>query len=171
MPAYIERIVYEPDHRPGSDFIVCGSYHVNVVSVDCPAIVAGISCFCIYRFNDVISSVQRLVPDELYLSRSVAELLHCKYCNILVFVPVQCGTQYYSMNILVGIVSYCYIINQVVAVKVEVVDMCIFSIEVSLKGFKRFRFLEKFHDRVEIKIIPWQAEVFLRIVLCPDCCH
>jgi len=75
------------------------------------------------------------------------------------------------MNIFVDIVGYCYIINQVVTVKVEVVDMGIFSIEVSLKGFKRFRFLEKFHDRVEIKIIPRQTEVFLRVVLGPDCCH
>ena len=170
-PADVVRIVYEPDHRPGSDFIICGSYHGNIVSVDGPATVAGIRCFSIYGFNDVVSSVKRLIADELYLYRSVAELLHGEDCHILVFVAVEGCTQHYVVNIAVDIVGDSQVINHVVAVEVEVVDPGVLVVEISLEGFESLRLLEKLHHCVEIQIVTRETQVFLRIVLCPDCRH
>jgi hypothetical protein len=67
VPGNVEGIEDEPDHRPGSDFIICGSYHGNIVSVDCPAPVAGIRRFSIYGFNDIVLSVEVFITHELYL--------------------------------------------------------------------------------------------------------
>ena len=67
VPAYVVWVVDEPDHRPGSDLIICGSYHLDIVCIDCRACVAGIRCFCVNGFDDIVLSVKQLVTYELYL--------------------------------------------------------------------------------------------------------
>ncbi len=122
MPADVEWVVDEPDHRPGSDFIVCGSYHGHVVSVDCPALVAGIRCLCIYRFYYIVSSVQRFITDKLNLHCPVADLLYGEDCDILLLVAAESRTQHYRMHITISVVGDGYVVNHVVAVEVKVVD-------------------------------------------------
>ena len=171
MPGDIEGVVDEPDHRPGSDFIVCGSYHGHVVCVDCPAFVAGIRCLCIYRFNYIISSVQRFITDELYLHCSVAELFNREDGHILVLVTVKGRTQHYGMDISFGEVGNGNVINHVVTVKVEVVYPGVLVVEASLEGFKGLRLLEEIHDCVEVQIVTRETQVFLRVILRHDCRH
>jgi hypothetical protein len=123
VPAYVVRVVYVPDHRPGSDLIICGSYHFDIVCIDCRACVAGIRCFCINGFDDIVLSVKQLVTYELYLHRSILELLYGKHCYVLRFLFVKGGTQGYCVHISVNIVGYSNVVHQVIAVKVEVVDL------------------------------------------------
>jgi hypothetical protein len=82
-PADIVGCIDEPDHRPGSNFIVCGSYHGHVVSVDCIALITGIGRLCIYGFHNVVPSVKILITDQLYPYLTVAQLLNCEDCHIL----------------------------------------------------------------------------------------
>ncbi len=73
------------------------------------------------------------------------------------------------MNIAVDIVGDGQVINHVVTVKVEVVDPGVLVVEVPLESFEGLRLLEKLHHCVEIQIVTRETQVFLRIVLCPDC--
>jgi len=69
--------------------MISSRYNGYIVPADrCPP-VAGIRCFGVNRFYDVIFPVKRLVTDELYLHRSVTELFHSKNGHILVLVTVK----------------------------------------------------------------------------------
>lgn len=72
------------------------------------------------------------------------------------------------MHISVNIIRYCYVIDHIVTVEVEVVDMGFFSIEISLKSLKSLRILEKLHDCVKVQIVTRETQVLLRIILSPD---
>ena len=75
------------------------------------------------------------------------------------------------MNVPVFIIGNSYVIDHIVTVKVEVVDMRVFGIEIPLKSLKSLRLLEKIHNCVKVQIVTWETQVLLGIVLCPDCGH
>jgi len=57
------------------------------------------------------------------------------------------------MDISIDIVADSYIINKVIAIKVEVIDPGILVVKVSFKTFKCFGFLEHLHYSIKVKII------------------
>ena len=75
------------------------------------------------------------------------------------------------MNVPIFIIGNSYVIDHIVTVKVEVVDMRVFGIEIPLKSLKSLRLLEKIHNCVKVQIVTWETQVLLGIVLCPDCGH
>jgi hypothetical protein len=72
------------------------------------------------------------------------------------------------MYVPVYIIRNSYVIDHIVSVEVEVVDMRVLVIEISLESFKSLRLLEKLHNRVEVQIVTRETQVLLRIILCPD---
>jgi len=75
----------------------------------------------VYRFYNIIPSVEGLIADQLYLNSSIAEFLDRKNSQILIFVTVQRCPQYNIVDISVDIVVDCNVVNKVVPVKVKVV--------------------------------------------------
>lgn len=71
------------------------------------------------------------------------------------------------MNIPVNIIVYHNVIDHVVAIQVEVVYHCTLVIQIPFEIFESFSFLEEFHNCIEIEVITWQTQIFIRIVLCP----
>lgn len=69
------------------------------------------------------------------------------------------------MNIAVGVVEHHYIIDHVVAVKIEVVDLRVLVVKIFLKLLEGLRLPEKFHYCIKIKVVARQTKIFLRIVL------
>jgi len=72
------------------------------------------------------------------------------------------------MHVPVFIIRNSYVVNHIVTVEVEVVDVRVLVIEISLESFKSLRLLEELHNRVEVQIVTRETQVFLGIVLCPD---
>jgi hypothetical protein len=72
------------------------------------------------------------------------------------------------MNVPVNIIRNSYVVNHIVTVEVEVVDMRVLVIEISLESFKSLRLLKKLHNRVEVQIVTRETQVLLGVVLCPD---
>jgi hypothetical protein len=69
------------------------------------------------------------------------------------------------VDIAILVVYYHNIINQIVAIQVEIVYPGIFIIEVSFKLFKGFRLLEKLHYRIKVQIVARETKVFFRPIL------
>lgn len=164
-PYNIIREENKPYHWPVSHIIIGGGdHHIGTVSH-----VPWIGRIGIGRFNDIIPSVQCLVTDELYAHFAVAHLFDGEYGHILAFGAGKHRPQNDRMDVTVDIVVNGYVVNQIVTVKVKVVDPGILLVQLFLKAFKRFGFLEKFHYCIEVKIITRQAEILIRHVLGSHC--
>ena len=63
------------DQWPCSNIVIGGGYDVDIPGVG-PAPISRIRRFCIIRFNDIIRSVQRFIPDQLDLYFSVTHFFN-----------------------------------------------------------------------------------------------
>jgi hypothetical protein len=69
------------------------------------------------------------------------------------------------------------IINEVIPIQIQIIDHVLTVIQASLKSFQGFRFLEKVHHGIEVKIVTRKTEIFIGIILsshkhrsgCKDC--
>ncbi len=92
-PYYISWTVHKPDYRPCCDIIIAGANNIYIA----PALIPGISrigCFGIDGFNNIIASVEGLIPDQLDLHFPVAKFFHNKNSDVLLLVFVQRRAQY-----------------------------------------------------------------------------
>jgi len=128
-------MVYKPDHGPGSNIIIGRGDYIDISPVSFPGI-SRIGRFGIDRFNNIIRSIERLIPDQLDLHFSVPKLFHYKNSDVLLLVAVQCGTQNNGMYISVDIVRNGNIIYKVIAVQVQVIDHGLLIIQTLLKSFQ-----------------------------------
>jgi len=161
--------VDESYQRPCANFDVSCGYHCIVSPVFAVAIVSGIGCLGVVRLDNVIPPVQIRVADQLYLHLSVTKLLDSEDCKVLVFVPVECGSQHNRMNVAVNKILDHDVVDKIIVVKVEVIDPGIFIIQVFFETFKCFRFLEQVHHGVKVEVVTWQSKVLCRVVLCSGC--
>lgn len=121
MPSCVIGLIYELNHRPGSNLIV-GCCDIGGVPVPpCPSCVTRIRCISINRFNYIISSVKSFIPYKLDLNGTVVETFNCEHCNILLLVRSECNLQDYIVNISIRDIRDHYIIDVSVIIKVEVV--------------------------------------------------
>ncbi len=120
-PNSVSRVENIPDNRP-EGYVDNRStspdyFHVVAAGPD----ISGIRGFRIVWFNNIVSAIQSFIPDELYLGRSIIELLDRKNGHILRFVAIQGNPENNCVNIPVNIIRYRDIVNEVVPIQVEVV--------------------------------------------------
>ncbi len=169
-PDHVPGVVDESDQRPGRDVIIGGGHHIDIVP-DYLAGVSRIGRFGIDRFDDIVGAVEGLIPDQLDLDSSAGQLLHHENGHVLLFVTAQGRTQHNVVHIPVHIVGNRNIIDQVIAVQVQVVNHLILAVEAPLKLLEGLRFLEQVHDGIEIQVVSRQTKVLFGVVLCScKCC-
>jgi hypothetical protein len=150
-PYNITRPKNEPDQWPGSHLIGCHviyhhgpSIHINgipgIARIGCFTVIMAISV--IVGLNDIVFTIQGLIPDKLdpYLVMSLA--LNNEYGDILVFPGIDGHLQYNHVNIPVWVINYPYVIDTVIPVQVKVIDPGVLIIQVTFKTLKGLRFLK-----------------------------
>lgn len=166
MPYYIGRCEYIPYDRPGLYFNVgCAGYdhcfHGSAAGV------AWVWCFTgsSHGFDDVILAIKVFIADQLNLDLAPVVLVNGKNGYVLVFLLVDGDLQYYGVVISISIIDHFDIVDQVIAVQVEVVDFSIGGIEVTFKPFECFRLLEEVHHGVEVQVITREVQFFISVIL------
>jgi hypothetical protein len=169
-PNNIPGMVNIADHRPGCNFIIGGCDHLYISPVGLPG-VARIGRFGVDRFDDIVTSVQRLVANQLDLNSTVTQFFNYKNGNVLLLILVQGGTKHNGMHFSVWIVCNSDVIDVVIAVQVQVVDRRLLIIQTSLKFFEGLRLLEQVHHGVEVQVVSRQTKILIGIVLGSNGCR
>ena len=169
-------MIDKADQWPGCYIIIgCGD-HIYIAPVYLPGI-SRIRCFGINGFHNIIGPIKRLIPDKLDLHCAIPQFLHNENSHILLLILVECCTQDNGVYSSIHVIGNRDIVNEIVPIKVQVIDHVFTVIEASLKSFQGFRLLEQIHDSIEVKIVARKTEIFIWITLgrylqrscCKDC--
>lgn len=111
-------------------------------------------------FDNVILSIEIFIANELYPNLTVVFLFNIKSCHILVFGLADSHFETDRVKITFHIVLHADVVYLIITVQIEVIDFRIFLIQLPLKAFECFRFLEKLQNRVKVEIIARKIELF-----------
>jgi hypothetical protein len=164
-PDHVTRTIHPPDHRPVSDIIIGGGHDIHSPHVGLSR-VPGIRGLGVDRLNDVIWTVEGLVPDQLDLYRSVPQLLNHEHSYILLIVAVQLSAKDDGVYLSLGIIGNRDVIDVVVAVQVQVVDHGLLVVQAPFECFQCLGFLEQVHHGIQVQVVSRQTQVFIRVILC-----
>jgi hypothetical protein len=148
-PYPVPGMIYIIDYRPCTDIIIARIDHIWITPVYGPCITR-VGCFCINGFNNIIWTVECLIPDKLYLHSSIIHFFHNENSDILLFVSVQSRTHNDGMDISFLIIRNRNIIYELITVQVQVINHGLIIIQASLKSFQGLWFLEQVHYGIEI---------------------
>jgi hypothetical protein len=175
-PDHISGQKDEPHQRPGSYLISCHpvyhhglSFHItgvtNITRIGCFIISVGI----IIGFNDIVLTIQGLIPDQLDANLVIGFTLDVKDGHVLVLTGIDGHLQYDHMNIPVSIIDHPDVVDPVVPVQIKVIDPAVLIIQTAFKTLKGFRFLKEFHHGKEVQIVSRQTQVI--VIIFPGLCH
>jgi hypothetical protein len=107
----------------------------------------------IYRFDDIVRTIDILIPHHLYRDLVFLIFLHEDRCHVLVNIFCQYGLYHYQVTIAVGGLYHAQVIHFAIAVEVEVRECRIGVIEHLLELLQVFGLSEQGSHSLEVEVL------------------